>query len=160
MSIRFFAAGTPKPQPRGRATIRGAHAGIYDPGTADSWKALVCFAARAVKPAAVLNAALRVSMHFVFARPKGHYGRKGGLLPSAARHHTMTRFDADNLAKAVLDVMTQDGWWTDDGYVVDLHVTKCWGDARTQGVTVTVELFEAAAVDPLADVAPLFAEAV
>lgn len=143
--IRFTAHGVPKPQPRARGVNRGAHAGVYDPGTAAEWKAIVCREARPVRPASPLPGALRVAMAFVFARPAGHYGKRGNVLPSKPAHHTMNRFDPDNLAKAVLDVLTQDGWWKDDGYVIDLHVTKCWGDIRTQGVTVEVE--DVSAVD-------------
>ena len=36
--IIFFAAGSPKGQPRVRAFVRGNHAGVYDPGTANEFK--------------------------------------------------------------------------------------------------------------------------
>ena len=34
--------------------------------------------------------------------------------------------DADNLAKAILDVLTEQGWWRDDGVVSELLVIKLW----------------------------------
>lgn len=44
--------------------------------------------------------------------------------------------DDDNVAKAVLDAMTQGGVWKDDKQVVALNVTK--GYADDEGMTVTV----------------------
>jgi hypothetical protein len=38
---QFFVTGLPKAQPRVKACIRGAHAGVYTPATADAWKKLI-----------------------------------------------------------------------------------------------------------------------
>jgi Holliday junction resolvase RusA-like endonuclease len=43
--ISFEVVGLPKAQPRAKATIRGRHAGVYNPGTANDWKEAVKSAA-------------------------------------------------------------------------------------------------------------------
>jgi len=120
--LTFRADGHPKGQPRGRACRRGAHAGIYDPGTADEWKAIVVAAGRPHRPAAPIEGPLCVGLSFWLPRPKGRCRRADpqGAIPCT------TKPDVDNLAKAVLDAMTQDGWWHDDAQVCDLSVIKRW----------------------------------
>ncbi len=47
------------------------------------------------------------------------------------------RPDLDNLGKALLDVMTALGFWTDDGRIALLATSKAWG--RRPGIAVRVE---------------------
>ena len=64
--------------------------------------------------------------------------------PSAPINHT-SKPDADNLAKLVLDRITEGGWiWRDDAQVAKLKVEKYWAitDARI-GVYVTIESVQA-----------------
>lgn len=51
--------------------------------------------------------------------------------------------DADNLIKAVMDAMTDDGWWHDDALVCALVVTKSYA-AKEQptGAAIRVYLLE------------------
>lgn len=136
-SYSFEVRGIPKPQPRGRAVTRkGGHAGIVDPGTSDYWKALVREASRPVKPREPLAGPLQVAIWFRFDRPNAHYGKKG-LKPKAPAHHTQ-RPDVDNLAKAVLDAMTNEAWWGDDDQICLLTITKAWGTVEDRGATVAV----------------------
>lgn len=47
------------------------------------------------------------------------------------------RWDVDNGAKSVLDVITKDGrFWTDDSQVHALSVTKAWADAAAVEVAI------------------------
>lgn len=125
--FEFFADGEPKGQPRARAVIRGKRAGVFDPGTADSWKACVKLAAKEAGVAGLkLAGPLGVRMQFHFPRPAGHY--KGGdrakpLKPNAPIHKT-GKPDADNAAKAVMDALTDIGAWHDDAQIVKLGVSK------------------------------------
>jgi Holliday junction resolvase RusA-like endonuclease len=48
--------------------------------------------------------------------------------------------DCSNLIKQIEDVMTKLRFWEDDGQVVDLRVTKGWGDRV--GIAVRVEPFD------------------
>lgn len=111
--IEFRVDGIPKAQPRMKATKRGKHAGVYDPGTANGWKAQVVEAARVVRPEMPLSGPIRVDMHFLFPRPKRLLRKKD---PAHAIWHT-AKPDRDNLEKAVLDCLTADGWFFDDAQV-------------------------------------------
>lgn len=133
----FFAHGIPKGQPRARAVVRGKHAGVFDPGTADGWKAIVRDASRAVKPKDVILTPVLVSIGFVFARPNSHLNTKGAIKPAAPRYHTQ-KPDLDNLAKAVLDALTNEGWWKDDAQIYTLTLTRSWGIPTTMGADVQV----------------------
>ena len=136
-SYSFEVHGIPKPQPRGRAVTRkGGHAGIVDPGTSDYWKALVREASRPVKPKEPLAGPLMVTLSFRFDRPLTHYGKKG-LKPKAPVHHTQ-RPDVDNLAKAVLDALTNEAWWGDDDQIFLLSIGKAWSTVTDRGVSVLV----------------------
>lgn len=117
----FRVDGMPKGQPRPKAFVRGKHAGVYDPGTAGEWKAKVCEAGRPHRPDAPLECALSVRMDFLMPRPKR-------LKPGRVEFHT-GKSDVDNLAKAVMDALTVDGWMRDDAQVVRLVVSKRYASA-------------------------------
>ena len=143
-SINFFAPGDPKGQPRARAVMRGKRAGVYDPGTADAWKHAVADAWRAyVAPENApqfrpYETAVRVTLQFFMRRPKGHFRNFARMNPalsnspplkaSAPLRHTQ-KPDVDNLAKAVLDVLTRLGAWTDDCLVASLIVSRNWAQS-------------------------------
>ena len=121
-TISFLVFGDPKGQPRPRAFSRGGMTRMYDPGTAEGWKGLIAAAAQTHKTGAQIEGPIRVHLVFAFRRPKGHYGKKG-LKESAPFHH-VGKPDADNLAKAVLDCITQLGFWRDDSQVSRLIIEK------------------------------------
>jgi Holliday junction resolvase RusA-like endonuclease len=134
--ITFEVLGEPKSQPRPKAMKRGSFIHIYTPATAKVWKGLVASAAKPFIASGPLLGALRLSLAFRFARPKTHL-KPDGTLRKGARHHHTTKPDADNLAKAVMDALTDAGLWNDDTQVVELNVTKTY--AATEGVSVSVE---------------------
>ena len=141
--ISFFAAGEPKGQPRPRAFARRMGnryvARVFDAGTAESWKQQVAVAAMQHAPTDPLPGPVNVELWFHFSRPKLHYksGKyERGLADDAPKWHT-NKPDADNLAKAVLDALTQLGkFWRDDSQVARLVVRKHY--AETSGCTVSV----------------------
>lgn len=128
--ISFFVPGHAKGQPRPRAFAkRFGHvwtARVYDPGTAEGWKACVALAAKD-HLRGKLPGPLMLTLEFRMARPKAHRKSNGLLRPDAPVYHTSTP-DADNLAKAVLDALTQLGAWEDDALIAELHVRKTYAD--------------------------------
>lgn len=135
-STIFFVPGEPKPQPRARATVRGGHARMYNPSTADAWKTAVRVAAsEAGLMGEALDCPIKLELQFQFQRPTSH-STKAGIKPSSPQYHTQ-RPDLDNLAKAVMDALTDVGVWEDDDQVFDLRVTKGW-EPKTSGCWVTI----------------------
>jgi len=142
--MNFFVPGTPKGQPRVRAFTRGRHAGVYDPGTADDWKAAIHIAAKqelakSANSTRPIFGAVRVDLEFIFARPKSHLRSNGEVKPSAPVHHT-AKPDRDNLDKAVLDTLTKLQVWPDDSHVCQGSIAKRYaaiGEATGCMITIT-----------------------
>lgn len=122
--------GEPVAQGRPRFSTRGGFPRAFDPPKSRSWKA----EARAAMVVAVVEGQsvyrsgslafpkgvpLNVSVLAVFSRPKSAGKKPGRLLK-------VTRPDAENVAKAVLDAGTG-VLWADDSQVVDLAVSKRHG---------------------------------
>jgi Holliday junction resolvase RusA-like endonuclease len=142
MTISFTVQGDPKPQPRPRAFARNMGGGkfaarVYDAGTAEGWKSCVALAAARHVPDSPITCPLFVDVEFRLPRPKGHYNSKG-VLKSSSPTHPVNKMDCDNLAKAVLDCLTQIGMWQDDGQIVMLTVTKGYAAIGRQGATVSI----------------------
>lgn len=122
----FPVFGIPKAQPRVRAFARKMGdkyvARVYDAGTAEAWKSLVVEAARPHRPETPLEGPLLVAITFYLKRPKRLCRKKdpNGALPAISKP------DIDNTVKAVLDALTQDGWWRDDAQVCELRATKLY----------------------------------
>lgn len=140
MTIEAFIKGQPVPQPRPRACLRGRRAGIYNPPSADEWKAkiaagLVDYANRDDKRPFMLF------LTFYMRRPLSHYGtgkNKHKIKRNAPDHHLQTP-DIDNLTKAVMDAITVLNVWRDDSQVVSLNAAKVWSDVREDaGVNIAI----------------------
>jgi len=126
--------GDPKGQPRPRAYARRMGnnfvARVYDSDVADGWKKAVRTTVQreALKlyPTRMEDIPFRVEMAFCFARPKSHFSTSGLLKAKHAIWH-LQKPDCDNLAKLVLDQVTDIGTvWKDDSQVVTLVVQKLW----------------------------------
>ena len=131
IALEFFAAGVPKPQPRVKAFVRGRHASVYTPDTADAWKAEVRRAALAkCTTPEPLRGPLSVHLTFLMPRPKS---RKVDVW------HT-SRPDADNLAKAVLDALGDACIWCDDAQVACLSAKKFYAAGTNDaGCAIIIE---------------------
>jgi Holliday junction resolvase RusA-like endonuclease len=147
--MNTFIYGDPKGQPRARAFARkmGAKhvARMYDSDVADAWKRAVDLGIEREQIVSLVDpvGAFEVKLTFFFRRPKSHYGKGGHVKASAPVFH-VSKPDADNLAKLVLDRITRGGQiWRDDSQVAKLRVEKYWAitDARI-GVYLSVERFE------------------
>lgn len=147
--ISFWVSGEPKGQPRPRAFARKMGgkfvARVFDAGTAEAWKGAIAVAAAQHKPAAPISGPVRLRICFYIARPKGHYtaGKVERGLRATAPHYHVGKPDADNLAKAVMDALTQCGWfWGDDAQVAVLTAAKLYADS---GTGAQIEIREVAA---------------
>lgn len=141
-SFEFFVAGLPKGQPRPKAYNRGKHAGVYDPGTADGWKDYVRSAARRVAPKQPMQGPVALRMIVNFPRPKAHLRKDGRLRPGAPIFHT-SKPDSDNVAKAVMDAITNLGtYWRDDAQVARLDIQKRYTVGAPGALIVITEMEE------------------
>ena len=144
--ITFFAAGTPKGQPRPRAFARKFgnkyQARVYDAGTAEGWKSMIAIAARPHLPPVPLAGPLEVSETFCFQRPKGHFrtGKRAcELRPEAPECYHTQKPDRDNLDKAVMDCLTAIGMFGDDCQVCGGEIRKFWcAPGERSGVKVEI----------------------
>lgn len=126
MSYWFFVPGIPKPQPRVKATKRGAFIHIYTPDTADAWKDCIRKVGAQYRPGSVIDLPVSVRLLFAMPRPTNMRTRKH----AEERHRPHKKKpDIDNLAKAVLDALSD--WWLDDSLVVMLTASKWY--ARVDG---------------------------
>lgn len=137
----FRANGMPKGQPRPRAFSRGGRAAVYDPGTAEGWKGDVARACAELEGAAMF-VPLSVTLTFYLPRPKGHYRANGQLKPSAPVFMHTGKPDADNLAKAVLDALTNIRAWLDDDQVCELTIRKYWEQPKTHSPGCVIRISE------------------
>jgi Holliday junction resolvase RusA-like endonuclease len=125
----FFVYGHPKAQPRPKAYSRGNKAGVYIPNTAEAWKQLVKDAVERVPPMVKKESSVfEVDLHFYLHRPNSHFETKKaikGRLKENAKMYCDSKPDCDNLAKAVLDAITDTKRiWNDDAQIVFLNVSK------------------------------------
>ena len=140
MRISVKAVGTPKPQPRPRAFVRGGRASVYNPESAKEWKKAVRFSVHGILPGPIIKP-VNVALFFYIPRPKSHY-RNGKfshvLKDSSPKRHVKTP-DVDNLAKAVLDALTDSKIWIDDAQVVSLIIYKEWADLIEPGCQIKIQ---------------------
>jgi Holliday junction resolvase RusA-like endonuclease len=132
----FDVQGIPKGQPRPRAAFFRGKARVYDPGTAEGWKAAIQLAAKPFLPAVPLDCPLRLTVALFFPRPGRLLTRKSpdGQIPHTAKP------DADNALKAVMDCLTGIGMWRDDALVCSSTVEKYYA-AKTQRSGAVIQIF-------------------
>ena len=138
-TITICAYGVPKGQPRVKAYVRGRHAGVYTPDSANGWKMAVREAVLREPDTLATTKPVSVTLVFFMPRPKSHFRKDGTLKPSAPVYHTQ-KPDVDNLAKAVLDVLTDLHVWADDAQVNNLEVKREWAASEnTAGCLINLQ---------------------
>ena len=123
-----YVFGKIKAQPRPKAARRGKFVSIYNPPTANEWKTRIKTVMNGIKKSAKIDTiedSVAVYLDFFFERPKSHYLTTGKLKKNVCEKHQQ-KPDVDNLAKAVLDALTDVGIIYDDKLVDRLLVTKQW----------------------------------
>lgn len=123
MSLTITIPGPPQPQQRMRATIRGAHASVYEPAESRNWKATaqqhMADALADIGESRPWDCTLRVEITAVFPLPTTERRKN----PVPRRWHTKANGDTDNIAKAVLDAGNA-VLWRDDSLIAELVVRK------------------------------------
>lgn len=118
-SITLYIDGEPKPQPRVKAYSRCGAVGVYTPDTAREWKEYIVAACAAKGITALrLDGPLWLDIAFYLPRPKSRKKEK----------YVATKPDLDNLAKAVMDALSDAEVWRDDALVVQLTASKIYSN--------------------------------
>ena len=131
MNLDFFVAGIPKAQPRVKAFVRGGHAGVYTPDSAESWKQAVRRQAFANAPESLMSGVVRIQLDFFLPRPKVHLDKHGVQKPKSPVW-CQKKPDLDNLIKAVTDAITDtQRVWLDDSQICEITATKTYAMSRS-----------------------------
>ena len=140
MNLSFFAAGIPKAQPRVKAFVRGGHAGVYTPDSAETWKQEVRRQAVANAPESLMSGVVRIQLDFFLPRPKVHLDKHGVPKPKSPVW-CQKKPDLDNLIKAVTDAITDtQKVWLDDSQICFISATKSYAlDAVGCSVRISAE---------------------
>jgi len=137
-AISFEVPGVPQPQGSTKAFKHKSSGRVIvtsDNARLRPWRDAVCWHAReALAGRGPLAGPIAVVLKFRFARPAGHFGKRG-LRGAAPREHVV-RPDLDKLARGALDGLGEAGVWRDDAQVVELVVRKSYGEAP--GVRIEV----------------------
>lgn len=136
--ITFEVPGQPVPQPRARISTRGGFARAYTPkGHAiHGYREAVQLLAKTNGwPDGPATGPVAVEIDCYLERPASHVTKAGEVRSSAPTYPG--RSDVDNLAKAVLDAITDAGTlWGDDDQVVELVVRKAYARPQAGGRTI------------------------
>lgn len=142
--IQIKVPGTPIGQPRVKATIRGAHAGVYTPtktstgksnGVAE-FKAAIRIKAADAHSGSLMSGPLRVDVEFVFPRQSNRIWKTKPM----PRYRKVTTPDRDNLDKLVMDAL-KGVLWVDDNQVCAGSIDK-WHAAGDEAPHVLITVTE------------------
>jgi Holliday junction resolvase RusA-like endonuclease len=144
-SITFTILGKPSPSGSKKAFQHSKTGKIVVVDTAKGkakWQNVSKRAALAAAKSAgweCTNAAVNLHVHFVFARPKSHYGtgKNSAILKPAAPFWHIQKPDRTKLLRCTEDAF-KGVLWKDDSQVIGGLVSKVWG--KEDLATVTVEM--------------------
>lgn len=131
-SLTFTVLGKPAPQGSKRHVGRGVM--VESSKRCKPWRQDVRHTALDLRPDdwyANMNAAIALSVVFVFARPKSHFRANGQLKPSAPPHCTGRIGDVSKLVRAVEDAMTGI-IYNDDAQIISLIAHRRFANDREQ----------------------------
>lgn len=139
-SVAFFVAGVPAPGGSKKAVpIGGGKVALVDDAKRNGpWRERVAAEGQAAMgDGPLLDGPLALSMRFVVARPKGHFGtgKNAGTVKASAPRWPAVKPDATKLLRAAEDALSG-VIWHDDARIVRQFVAKDYG-ARP-GVLIAV----------------------
>ena len=136
--ITFEVDGPPVPQPRPRVSTWGGRGRAYTPAkhAINGYReAIVLLARSAGWSSGKALGPVSVEVDCYFPRPPSHLTKAGTVRASAPSWPP--RADVDNLAKGILDAITDSGvFWADDDQVVDLQIRKAYSRPGAGGRTI------------------------
>ena len=152
-TIAFTVPGHPKGKGRPRAfKLPNGQIRTYTPdATAKAEESFIALAAP-YAPAHPLTGPLALSLTAVFAIPKSYTRKKREEIAAGTRRPT-GKPDLDNLTKLVLDAMNG-VFYIDDQQVVDMTVSKVYGEAPCYRVQLSPATCPKGGVAPTQNAAP------
>ena len=136
--ITFEVPGQPVPQPRPRVSTRGGFGRAYTPkGHAiHAYREAIRLVAKsAAWESGPADSPIAVEIDCYFGRPPSHLTKSVQVRPEAPK--LPTKADVDNLAKGILDAITDSGaFWQDDDQVAELIVRKAYALPGAEGRTI------------------------
>lgn len=141
--INFRVYGLPGAQGSKRHVGRGVM--VESSRKVKPWRSDVRAASVAAYQGPIIDGPVAASVVFLFARPKGHFSKKG-LKPSAPQHLTsQAAGDLDKLCRSTLDGLSAGAGGSplrDDSLVVSLTASKryCVGDERPGALITLIPL--------------------
>jgi len=106
----------------------------YDPKKSRDYKDYVRLAASEHAPAKLLDEALALEIKVFRPIPKSFSKKKAADAESGLIRPT-TKPDADNYLKGIKDAL-KNVIWTDDSQIVDVHVSKWYGQRPRVEITI------------------------
>lgn len=102
------------------------------------WRAVVAIKAQEAREDGLMSGPLRLSVTFIFPRPKNHFGsgKKAAALRLDAPKYKTSKPDVTKLLRSTEDALTG-VVWGDDSQVVEQWATKLYGDEP--GAVITIE---------------------
>ena len=134
----------PMPKERPRATVVGGHARIYTPRKTAEYEKHIADSWKTIHEGGPETGPVSVRIAFVMPIPKSAT-RRAKLDMENRRVRPVTKPDADNLAKAVLDGLNGVAY-KDDNQIVDLSVSKFYGPVPK--VMIRVKSWEPQEAEP------------
>lgn len=147
MRVTIEIAGSPAPKGSARAIMRGGHAILVGSGSnvnrdkLKSWDQDVRLAANQYAAGRsgpiFVDVPLFVFVVFRLTRPVGHWGKAGGLRPSAPAFPTV-KPDLDKLVRATMDSL-KGTIYDDDARIVAKAPVKVYATPGREGATIVIE---------------------
>lgn len=126
MEIKILIPGEPVPQGRPRFARRGNFVQAYDPEPSKKYKKHVKYHASKFAPIKLLDGELEVHV-LIYKKSLKSFSQAKRAAAEAKQLRPITKPDADNYAKGILDAL-KGIIWQDDGQVVDLIARKFYSE--------------------------------
>lgn len=133
--IEFFVGGVPEGRPRPRAASVKGYARMYAVKAANGFEDRVACVANMHAPREPMQGPVRVVVNAYWQWPVATSKR----VREEGPQYRASKPDTDNVAKAILDVLTACGYWADDSQVAELRVRKITGGDSAPGTWIAIE---------------------